>query len=97
MTIKYEVSSWLNTDTMKPVYGVTVKTDKGKFNVADGDNKPMFFDTEAEAKDMVDTMNSMPRCGVCGKPLTFGERKVDDPELGTCCAEHFDLDAPPCG
>jgi hypothetical protein len=89
--MKYEVTNWLNTDTISVVYGIIAKMDGGKkYNVADGDNKPMFFESEAEAKDMVDQLNSLPRCGICGKPLTAAMRQVHDEDLGICCAEHYD-------
>lgn len=86
--MKYEVSKWLNTDTMKPVFGVIGRKDGKKFNIAQG-NEPLFFEKEAEAQDMVDMMNFMPRCGICGKPLTEADPKVEDTECGTCCGEHF--------
>ena len=86
--MEYAVSKWLNTDTMKPVFGVIGMKDGKKYNIAQ-DGKPLFFDDEAEAQDMVDTMNELPRCAICGKPMTFTEPKVHDPELGDCCAEHF--------
>ena len=53
--MEYAVSKWLNTDTMKPVFGVIGMKDGKKYNIAQ-DGKPLFFDDEAEAQDMVDTM-----------------------------------------
>jgi hypothetical protein len=54
--MEFDTSSWLNTDTMTPVYGVTVKTDKGKFNVAEK-GKPLFYDTEEAAQKKADELN----------------------------------------
>jgi hypothetical protein len=86
--MKYEVAKWLNTKKMEPVYGITVTVDGKKYNAAQ-DGEALFFDTEKEAQDFVDQMNSLPRCGICGKPLTEAMPKVEDAECGTCCAEHF--------
>ncbi|TDT91868.1 hypothetical protein [Pseudodesulfovibrio indicus] len=87
--MKYAVCPWLFTDTMTQLYGATATKDGRRFCLS-RDNKPLLFDTEEEAQDFVKEINSLPRCGVCGKPMTLAEAKAHDPKLGDCCAAHFD-------
>lgn len=88
MVMKYAVCPWLNVDTMTQLYGATAIKDGRRFYISQ-DNKPLLFDTPKEAQGFIDEINSLPRCGICGKPLRPAEETIDDPELGVCCAEHF--------
>lgn len=58
MKMKFTASSWLNTETMTPLYGVNVKTEKGTFAVAEK-GKALFFDTEDEAKTKAAELNAL--------------------------------------
>lgn len=85
--MEYSISLRQDLDTMTQSYGVMARDGERLFSVTQNGN-PLTFDSGGEAKDFVEQMNSLPRCGVCGKPMTEAMPTVEDVELGTCCAEH---------
>lgn len=45
---QYRISQWLNTKTLKPVYGIQAKTSAGWLNCS-ANGRPLFYNDEALA------------------------------------------------